>query len=111
MNLLSIALAIITIVGMTAGQLLFKLASQQGTAAQIITSLSFWIAACLYGVVTIAWVLLLREVGLARAYPLMAATYVLVPLAAFVILGERVGPLYMIGIAMIVGGIIITRFE
>jgi drug/metabolite transporter (DMT)-like permease len=111
MSATSVALAIFTIVGMTAGQLLFKLASQQGTAIQIITSLSFWIAACLYGVVTIAWVLLLRELGLARAYPIMAATYVLVPLTAFVVFGERVGPWYVIGIAMIAAGIVLTRFE
>jgi drug/metabolite transporter (DMT)-like permease len=111
MSTTSVALAIITIVGMTAGQLLFKTASQQGSAVQIITSLSFWTATCLYGVVTIAWVLLLREMGLARAYPIMAVTYVLVPLASFAILGERVGPLYLLGIAMISGGIILTRFE
>jgi drug/metabolite transporter (DMT)-like permease len=111
MNAISVALAIVTIAGMTAGQLLFKLASQQGTAVQIVTSLSFWTAACLYGVVTVAWVLLLREMGLARAYPIMAATYVFVPLAAFLILGERVGPWYIAGIAMIVAGIILTRFE
>src|ERR1700730_13217288 len=98
MNAISVALALVTIVGMTAGQLLFKLASQQGSAIEIITSSSFWIAACLYGVVTIAWVLLLREIGLGRAYPIMAATYVLVPLAAYIFLGERVGPMYVIGI-------------
>jgi drug/metabolite transporter (DMT)-like permease len=110
MNAFAVALAITTIIGMTAGQLLFKLASQQGTAIQIITSFTFWTAGCLYGFVTIAWVLLIREIGLSRAYPILAATYVLVPLASFVILGERVGPLYMIGIAVIVLGIILTRF-
>jgi drug/metabolite transporter (DMT)-like permease len=110
MNAISVALAITTIAGMTAGQLLFKLASQHGSAVQIMTSWSFWIAACLYGVVTIAWVLLLREIGLARAYPIMAATYVFVPLAAYVFLGERVGPLYITGIATIILGILLTRF-
>lgn len=110
MNAISIALAVTTIVGMTAGQLLFRLASQQGTAIQIVTSLTFWTAGCLYGFVTIAWVLLIREIGLSRAYPILAATYVLVPLASFVLFGERVGPVYMIGIAVIVAGIILTRF-
>jgi drug/metabolite transporter (DMT)-like permease len=104
-----IVLSVSVIAGMAAGQILFKLAAR-GTVVDILTSSSFWAAACLYGVVTVLWVLLLREMDLARAYPLMAATYVLVPLAAGVVFGETFGPLYGVGVIFIVVGIVLTRF-
>ena len=108
MSMYAVTLAIATIVGMTIGQVLFKLASAKGGLEQILTSSFFWVACCLYGVVTVVWVLLLREMGLARAYPIMAATYVLVPILSFVLLGERVGPFYVAGVLLIMGGIVLT---
>lgn len=105
-----IVLSVSVVAGMAAGQVLFKLAAARGTVVEILTSASFWAAACLYGVVTVLWVLLLREMDLSRAYPLMAATYVLVPLAASVVFGETFGLLYGLGVIFIVIGIVLTRF-
>jgi hypothetical protein len=68
-------LGVFTVVGMSAGQLLFKLAARQVRTEQILLSPYLWIAVCLYGAVTLAWVLLLREIDLASAYPLLAACY------------------------------------
>jgi drug/metabolite transporter (DMT)-like permease len=104
----AILLGIFTVVGMSTGQILFKLAAGQGRIDQILLSPYLWIATCLYGVVTLAWVLLLREIDLARAYPLLAACYVLVPIAAALILGERFGPLYGLGVVLILVGIFLT---
>jgi drug/metabolite transporter (DMT)-like permease len=103
-------LAIATIVGMTTGQVLFKLASARGVE-QILISSHFWIACCLYAVVTVVWVLLLREMDLTRAYPIMAACYVFVPIVSAIFLGERVGPFYVAGVVLIIGGIVLTAHE
>jgi drug/metabolite transporter (DMT)-like permease len=106
-----IALAAITIGGMATGQALFKAASGRGSLTLILWSPIFWGAVLLYGVVTICWVLLLREMDLSRAYPIMAATYVIVPLISFVFLGERVGWTYSIGVALIFSGIAFTQIR
>jgi drug/metabolite transporter (DMT)-like permease len=105
---LAIALAAAVVFGMASGQVLFKIASGQGDMSRVLLSPVLWGAAVLYGVVTILWVMLLREVDLARAYPLMALTYVLVPAASVLLLGEKVGSSYLVGVALIVAGIILT---
>lgn len=108
MSTLAIILAISTVLGMASGQILFKLASGHGGLMEIFLFPMFWAAVVLFGLVTILWVLLLREVELSRAYPIMAETYVLVPIASMVILGEKLGWSYGLGVALIIGGIILT---
>ena len=108
MSSLAIVLTVAVVLGMASGQILFKLASGQGDLAHILVSPVFWAAAILYGAVTILWVMLLREIDLSRAYPFVAITYVLVPAASVVILGEKVGPWYLAGVVLIVAGIILA---
>ncbi len=93
---------------MVCGQILFKLAANRGTVEQMLLSWQLWAACILYGIVTLLWVLLLRKLELSKAYPIMAATYVFVPIAAVLFLGERVNLLYLAGIALIISGIILT---
>lgn len=108
MSTTAIFLMIFTVAGMSGGQLLFKLAAGSGSVEQILRSPYLWTAGGLYAVVTIAWVLLLREMDLARAYPVLAACYVLVPIGAALIFGERFGYLYVVGVLLIVTGIFLT---
>ena len=108
MSLIAICLLVVVVVGMAAGQILFKLAAGQGHLSRILLSPVFWGAAVLYGVITVLWVLLLREVDLSRAYPFIAVTYLLVPAASVVLLGEKVGPMYFGGVALIVAGIVMA---
>ncbi len=109
MSTTAIFLAAVTVVGMVIGQVLFKLAAGRGSVEQILMSPVLWAAVCLYGAVTFAWVLLLREMDLARAYPLVAATYILVPLASAVMFGEKLTLFYAAGVGLIISGIIISR--
>lgn len=108
MSTLAIVLAVSTVLGMASGQILFKLASGRGGLMEIFFSPIFWVAIVLYGLVTILWVLLLREVDLSRAYPFLAATYVLVPIASMLLLGEKLGWSYGLGVAFIIAGIVLT---
>ncbi|MBM3527017.1 MAG: 4-amino-4-deoxy-L-arabinose-phospho-UDP flippase [Alphaproteobacteria bacterium] len=104
----AIGLTVAVVLGMSSGQILFKLAAGRGGAVEIMLSPVFWSAVALYGVVTILWVMLLREIDLSRAYPFIAATYILVPAASVAILGEKVGLSYLLGVALIVAGIVLA---
>ena len=106
----AIVLSILVISGMGAGQILFKSAAGSGSIVDILLSPVFWLAVALYGAVTIAWVILLTQVDLVRAYPIMAATYVIVPVASAFFLGEEFGPIYGLGVTFIVIGIVLTKF-
>jgi drug/metabolite transporter (DMT)-like permease len=108
MSLYTLVLAVATASGVAIGQVLFKLAAARGGLGQILISSYFWFACCLYGLVTIVWVLLLKEMDLSRAYPILAACYVLVPAMSVILLGERVGLSYVIGVLLIVSGIFLT---
>ena len=108
MRITVIALGIATVAGMATGQILFKLAAGQGSLSGIVSSPVLWAALVLYFFVALFWVLLLREVELSRAYPLIALTYVLVPIGSVLYLGEQLGPFYGWGVLLIVAGIVLT---
>jgi undecaprenyl phosphate-alpha-L-ara4N flippase subunit ArnE len=110
MNIKVVALAVGTVVGLSLGQILFKLAASRGGIAEIAASPVLWAGLVLYAAVTGLWVLLLREVDLSRAYPVVAATYAIVPVASVVFLGERLGPFYGPGVALIILGIVLVMW-
>ena len=106
------AIAILCVIGLAVGQILFKLSAtaltESGTffafkPAAIISS-----AMCLYGVTSVAWVWVLQKVELARVYPLMALAFVLVPLGSHLVFGERFQFQYFVGVSLIIVGIIIA---
>jgi drug/metabolite transporter (DMT)-like permease len=95
----------------SAGQLLFKLASghldfrrpladPQGLAI-------LGVALALYGGATLVWVAVLRHAPLSRIYPIMALSFVLTPLAGMVVLKEPIAPAYWAGVALILGGLFV----
>jgi len=98
--------------GIATGQILFKLTASSLAGLdqpwKIIFSPTLITALAIYGIATIAWIWQLREIPLSQAYPFMALSFVLVPLASLLFLGETVSLRYWIGTACIVGGIILT---
>ncbi|MBU0512443.1 MAG: multidrug resistance protein [Chloroflexi bacterium] len=62
----------------------------------------------LYGGGALAWMGVLRRVDLSLAYPFLALNFVLVPVVAHFILNEAVPAGRWVGIAVIVGGILIV---
>jgi drug/metabolite transporter (DMT)-like permease len=95
---------------------LFKLAAisahNLGEGAVKLTSIlyvpSFWLALLLYGLATLLWIYLLQFVPLSKAYPFAALGFVFVPALAVVIFGERVTASYVVGVAFVVVGIVIS---
>jgi drug/metabolite transporter (DMT)-like permease len=101
------------VVFLSAGQILFKLAAQQiaGTPFfwQGLLKLSllpvFSLGVFLYGLATIVWIWALRDLQLGITYPLIALTFVMVPLASHFVFGETVGFRNILGGLLIVLGV------
>ena len=104
--------AIVCVVGIAAGQILFKLSAislqRTGSFFDPGTMLTLGSAFALYGITTIAWVWVLQKIDLGRAYPFMALAFALVPIGSNVFLGERFQPQYFVGVAFIMTGIVIA---
>jgi drug/metabolite transporter (DMT)-like permease len=104
--------AVLCVVGLAIGQILFKLGAK--TLAQTGSFLAFKTAAillsamCLYGITSIAWVWVLQKVDLGRVYPLMALAFILVPLGSHFAFGERFEAHYFVGVALIILGIVVA---
>ncbi|PHS28233.1 MAG: hypothetical protein COA84_01630 [Robiginitomaculum sp.] len=94
------------------GQILFKktalgLADTSGlaNAGQLLVSKWFMAALVLYGAATVLWVMILREIPLARAYPFTALGFILVPTAGVLMFGEKLGAGYIFGVVLIIAGL------
>jgi undecaprenyl phosphate-alpha-L-ara4N flippase subunit ArnE len=101
----------------SAGQVLFKMTGgrigargAEGIAGLLRTLTDPYLLAAfaIYGTATVLWVYVLRHLPLSQAYPFMALSFVLVPLASTLIFGEPLGLRYWIGAAMIVAGMVIV---
>jgi drug/metabolite transporter (DMT)-like permease len=109
---MSYFIALLCVFGIAAGQILFKLSAQTvqrtGTFFDPTALTYFLIALALYGITTLGWVWVLQKVELGKIYPLMALSFVVVPLASYLLLGERFQIQYFIGVALIIAGIVIA---
>ena len=112
MTAVQIGLALLCVVLIAIGQMLFKaigLASLTQGAMIEPRAITLVIAAgTLYVVATVAWVWLLRSAPLSRAYPYMALSFVLVPLMSAFLYREALSVQYGIGIALVVAGIVVA---
>lgn len=113
MSLMTALLAMLTIIGLSIGQLLFKLAADRihGDASLWILLLKntyLWLALCLYGLTTISWIVVLRQAPLRLAYPFVGLVFIIVPLLAHKFLDEPLPPQALIGAGFILLGICIS---
>jgi len=99
---------------LAAGQVLFKQGALQISGAgfwerliQALTNAYLLAGLALYGVTTMAWVWVLTQVPLSRAYPFTALAFVIVPVAAHYLFGEAWHLQLLIGSLLIVAGIIV----
>lgn len=109
--MLAYIIAFLCVIGISAGQILFKIcaiATEQTGGIFSKSALSaFFCAMTLYGIASIAWIWVLQKIDLNRAYPFMALGFVLVPLASHYIFGEPLSPQYHFGIVLVVVGILV----
>jgi drug/metabolite transporter (DMT)-like permease len=108
MSTRQLLLALACVLAISIGQLLFKVVGNliaTGPALALRPVLATVAALAIYGVATLGWILLLRDVPLFRAYPYMALSFVAVPLLGLVVLAERPSPMYALGVVLIVAGV------
>jgi len=109
---LSLIGLLVTVLSISAGQMLFKIAAERANVAQslfapsVLTVLFFAVA--LYGGATLIWVSVLRYVPLTVAYGFMALSFAIVPLLAAIFLHEPLTPRYVIGMVLIMCGIMVA---
>jgi multidrug transporter EmrE-like cation transporter len=80
-------------------------ASAVQTLALTFSNPIFWCAAALYIWQFFNWMMVLKYADLSFAQPIMACTYVVVGLAAWLVFRESLPPHRIIGILMILGGV------
>jgi drug/metabolite transporter (DMT)-like permease len=104
--------AVLCVVGLAIGQILFKASaaslSVTGSFFALKTLATLFTAMTLYAITSVAWVWVLQKVELGKVYPLMALAFVLVPLGSHFIFGERFQPQYFAGVALIMIGIVVA---
>jgi undecaprenyl phosphate-alpha-L-ara4N flippase subunit ArnE len=100
---------------LTVGQVLFRRGATSagkvtdlGSLLQLFLSPYIIAAVALYGGTTLLYVYTLQTVPLSRAYPFMALGFVLVPLAAVLVLHEPVSWRYFLGLALVLGGLYLS---
>lgn len=96
-----------------AGQLLFRgaalAANQAGSFNNPRSVMGFGAAILLYGVMTLLWAHALRELSLARAYPFMALSFLIIPIAEHYIFTQPLTWQALAGGVVIIAGIVITQ--
>ena len=110
MNSRVLLLLLASIVGVSVGQVLLRLAAQAerpGSAAWQAVALSVWtwMGLLVYGLTTLAWLAVLRELPLRMAYPFVGVAFVVVPVLAWAVLGEELRWSTLAGAVLIVAGI------
>jgi drug/metabolite transporter (DMT)-like permease len=111
LTLTQIALLTGYTIGMSAGQILFKLAAVQlnGTAGERMLALAhnlyFLGALVLYGALSVFWVWILTFTPLSRAYPFVALAFALTPALGAWLFGEAVSLRLVIGMLLILCGL------
>lgn len=112
MSTANVAILFFYAIGMSLGQLLFKLAADRAKAnpadgfwIAVLSTRHFYLAIALYGLLTVAWVWILMRVPLSRAYPFVVLAFVLTPLLAAVVFGESLDLWYAISLMLILSGL------
>jgi drug/metabolite transporter (DMT)-like permease len=108
MSSLSLALLAAIVVGMSSGQILFKVVGgtlRDSGVMGLLTAPLFYVAGALYAGVTLLWILLLSREPLSQVYPATALVYVIVPAAGVLLFHEPLSLRLVGGIALIIGGV------
>lgn len=108
-DVVAILLLIGTILVLSGGQVLFKLAANGLNLGQPKTflSLPLVLALAVYGVATLMWLLVLARLPLSIAFPFYGLTFLLVPVWAAIFLGETLRVHTLLGGFVILVGVFI----
>lgn len=116
--LLSLGLILVDVVLSVAGQLALKIGVTQigvagaaalvdpvGLALRVLTTPILVAAIAMYVLALSAWLVALSRLNLSFAYPMLSLIYVLIPVTAWLVLGEQVPLMRWLGISVTLAGI------
>lgn len=116
MNFYQVLSAVLCVLAISVGQILFK-----WTGLQIQAELNWFswkvilpvgLAAIIYGGATLLWINLLRQIELNKVYIFMSLTFFLVPMGSFIVFREHITLGYLVGVVIVVIGLIVaTNFS
>ena len=106
--------ALIVVLGLGGGQLLLRLgaefAARDGTPLAPAVLLTLGATVGLYGCLFLAWFWVVGNIGLSKAYPMMAVTFILVPWGNYLFFDERLSLQYLIGLGLVIVGLLLIVF-
>ncbi len=112
MKITSVFLLLLTVTGISSGQMLFKHGaislSKLYKPWDLISSPAIMVGVSIYAVSALLWINLLRDVALSKAYPFFALSFVIVPLLSRVFFDEYLDNSYLAGMILIVAGVVMT---
>ncbi|MBD3244464.1 MAG: EamA family transporter [Candidatus Moranbacteria bacterium] len=97
---------------MAGGQMFFKKSALVFDGAQNLSIIEkylynpwFFMALFMFGISTLSWVKILTKINISVAYPLLSLSYILTAIGAFYFFDERLKPINILGILVIMLGI------
>lgn len=109
-------LAFLSILFISSGQILFKyvsiLTNQRDSISLVTVILVGIFSFVISGIGTLIWMYVLKFVELNKVYPLMALSFVMVPVMSHYFYNDKISFQYIIGVfCIILGIVIITRIQ
>lgn len=118
MSLIQFALSLLCVMGLSCGQILFKLGAasfvidlKNGNILNMVTNGYVTGAIILYAAITFLWVFLLDWMPLNLAYPIQALAFIIVPLLSWLIMGEHIQLNTFLGALVIIFGVLICTWQ
>ena len=111
-----VVLLVVYSVMLASGQILFKLSAEAARerGGSVLVSLlvepKFAIAIALYAALTLLWTWILSKVPLSRAYPFVALAFVVTPVLAHSLLGERISVGLIVGTGLVMVGLMVVVY-
>ena len=107
MSFNQIILIVLTVVFLSVGQLLLKMAAMDMKNIDIYSLLQpkLILALCVYGIATILWIAVLRHTPLRIAYPFVALAFLIVPVLSWFWMDEQISLNTIVGGAAILIGV------
>jgi drug/metabolite transporter (DMT)-like permease len=106
----------VVMVALAAGQVLFKHVGLAMRGRPLLDGFllmarqpALYTALAIYGLATLLWIWILSRLPLTQAYPWMAISMVIVPLLGWFVFGERVTPVFWLGMVLILVGLLLTQ--
>lgn len=116
MSILQFLFIVMTVVALSFGQILFKMAatSMDFSAATLLPGLlntKLIVALVVYFFATVMWLLVLRSIPLRVAYPFAALAFFLVPVLAHFLLNETISWNTFAGASLIALGVWVSVYQ